>query len=91
MLLSLLWPSSFTHLLLLLNALLGGLFFNHIWKTTQRYRQPNFKLEQGAISMYRRDARRWNYVKLFLASITFGLPRFILVWLVFGICLLLVT
>jgi len=30
-------------------------------------------------------------VKLFLASITFGLPRFILVWLLFGICLLLVT
>mmetsp|Transcript_31707 Transcript_31707/g.37186 ORF Transcript_31707/g.37186 Transcript_31707/m.37186 type:complete len:264 (+) Transcript_31707:160-951(+) len=38
--------------------------------------------------MYRRDACRWSYVKLFLASITFGLPRFILVWIWFGICLL---
>ena len=91
MLLSLLWPSSWTHLLLLLNALLGGLFFNFIWSKTARYRQPNFKLEQGANSMFRRDARRWNYLHMFLASITFALPRFILVWVWFGLCLLLVT
>ena len=45
MLFSLSWPSTWLQTLIVLNALLGGLFFNYIWVKTSRYRQPNFKLE----------------------------------------------
>ena len=90
MILSIFKPEPWILLVLILNALLGGLFFNYIWSITSRYRQPNFKLEQNALSMFRRDASRWSYPKLFFASITFALPRFILVWVVTGICFTLV-
>ena len=66
--------------LLLLNALLGGLFFLYIWKLTKRIRQSNPKLEEGAFSLFRRDHKRWKFSRLFCASITFALPRFILLW-----------
>jgi hypothetical protein len=69
-------------LLLGLNALIGGLFFNFIWYNTSRIRQSNHKLEEVALSGYRRDYARWDYVSLFLGSITFGLPRFIVLWMV---------
>jgi hypothetical protein len=70
--------------LLILNALVGGSAFLYIWKKTERHRADNYWLEKKAISTCRRDVKRWNFWAMFLGSITFAVPRFIGVWVVFG-------
>ena len=41
--------------------------------------------------MCRNDAKRWSYPRMLLASLTFALPRFLMVWVFFAIALLVVS
>ena len=79
---------TWTGFLLTLNAILGAIFLRYIWRSTKRHRQPNHILEKNALSMYRRDTKRWDYFKLLFGAVTFGLPRFILVWTCILSCLI---
>lgn len=75
--------------LLLVNAVSGGALFLHIWRATERHRNDNWQLEKKAISICRKDVKRWNFWKMLLGSMTMAWPRFLLYTLVHAVTLFL--
>ena len=68
---------TWTHLLLITNAIAGLLIFEWSWKKTGRFRNPINELNAQFPELARHDAPNWKKWKLYPGAVTLLVPRIV--------------
>ena len=66
-------------ILLVANAIIGGLLFNTAWKQLSPFINGDEKEDSKYPAFRRIDAKKWNKLKFFLGSITVLPIRFLII------------
>ena len=69
-----------------INAVLGLVAFEFMWKKTWRYRNPITELDEQFPAYRRTDAQKWRKLDFYLGAMTIMIPR--LIWMSLMVMLL---
>jgi hypothetical protein len=74
------WFNSWWFILIIINAILGLIVFELVWKRTIRYRRPIKELNDLFPAFRRNDSVHWKKWLLYPGAVTVMLPRFMLLF-----------